>query len=103
MRRPTSILVAAVFATVLGMVSLPDAGSAQTLPPPVPNPYNPYPVGILPADLPTAIQRVQREIIGIFNQALGEPFVLFETPPTPTGNPPILKDTGYQAQQILGK
>ena len=103
MRRYTSILAATALATVMGIVSVPHSGSAQTLPPPVPNPYNPYPVGILPADLPTEIQRVQREIIGIFNQALGEAFVLFENPPTPTGNPPILKDTGYQAQQILGK
>src|SRR6266436_5542646 len=100
MRRDTWTLAAAAFA--VGILSLPHAGSAQTpLPPPVPNPYNPYPPGILPLDLNSEIARVQREITGIFNQGLSEWHAL--TPPTLTSNPPILHGTGYQAVQILGK
>ncbi len=32
--------------------------------------YDPYPLGILPADLESEIERVRREVQGIFNQAL---------------------------------
>ena len=34
--------------------------------------YNPYPSGILPADIDSEIARVRREIGFIFNQALAE-------------------------------
>jgi cytochrome c peroxidase len=69
-------------------------------------PYNPYPPGILPADLDFEIERVRREVRFIFNQALGEwralpPPVLSNT--QGTGNPPALQGTGYQAVQTLGK
>src|SRR6202022_2059237 len=67
----------------------------------IPTPYNPYPPGILPADLTTEIARVQREIQFIFNQALGEMNAL--PPPTLTSNPPTLQGSGYQAVQTLGK
>ena len=66
-----------------------------------PTPYNPYPPGILPADLTTEIARVQREIQVIFNQALGEANAL--PPPTLAANPPTLQGSGYQAVQTLGK
>jgi len=68
---------------------------------PPPRPYNPYPPGILPADLNSEIARVRREVRFIFNQALGEMRAL--TPPTLTGQPPTLQGTGYQAVQTLGK
>jgi len=64
-------------------------------------PYNPYPPGILPPDLPSEIARVRREIQGIFSQAIGEWQAL--PPLTLTGQPPTLQGTGYQAVQILGK
>src|SRR5882762_8313193 len=64
-------------------------------------PYNPYPAGILPANLDLEITRVRREVQFIFNQALGEWHAL--TPPTLTGQPPTLQGTGYQAVQTLGK
>src|SRR5713101_6927333 len=64
-------------------------------------PYNPYPPGILPADLVSEIARVRREVNFIFNQALGEWRAL--PPPTLTGQPPTLQGTGYQAVQTLGK
>src|SRR5258706_8166143 len=71
-------------------------------PTPTPTPYNPYPPGILPADLTTEIARVQREIQFIFNQALGEMAAL-PLPLTPTGQPPTLQGSGYQGVQTLGK
>src|SRR5216683_5934066 len=73
-------------------------GDREEPPPPF---YNPYPFGILPADLDSEIARVRREVRFIFNQALGEMRAL--PPPTVTGQPPTLQGTGYQAVQILGK
>jgi cytochrome c peroxidase len=105
MRRDTRALVRAAFATVLGVLSVPLAGStevrAQT-----PPPYNPYPSGILPANLDSEIARVRREVNGIFEEAIGEwraipPPVLSNT--QGTGNPPTLQGTGYEAVEILGK
>jgi cytochrome c peroxidase len=63
--------------------------------------YNPYPRGILPPDLDSEIARVQREVRFIFEQALAEWRAL--PPPNLTGQPPILKDTGYRMLQTLGK
>jgi hypothetical protein len=63
--------------------------------------YNPYPAGILPPDLESEIERVRREVNGIFLEALAEWNAL--PPPTLTGQPPTLQGTGYQAVQILGK
>src|SRR5216683_3340850 len=73
-------------------------GDREEPPPPF---YNPYPFGILPADLDSEIARVRREVRFIFNQALGEMRAL--PPPTVTGQPPTLQGTGYQAVQTLGK
>jgi cytochrome c peroxidase len=73
-------------------------GDREEPPPPF---YNPYPPGILPADLPQEIERVRREVRFIENEALGEMRAL--PPLTPTGQPPTLQGTGYQAVQILGK
>jgi cytochrome c peroxidase len=67
----------------------------------VPPLYNPYPPGILPADLESEIARVRREVNTIFEEALKEWLAL--PPPTWTGQPPKLQGTGYQAVQILGK
>ena len=63
--------------------------------------YDPYPLGILPADLESEIERVRREVQGIFNQALLQSRTL--PPPNLTGQPPTLQGTGYQAVQMLGK
>src|SRR5580704_10532860 len=67
-------------------------------PPPV---YNPYPFGILPADLNLEIMRVQREIRGIEAEALTQARAL--PPLTFTTNPPIIHGNGYQAVETLGK
>src|ERR1700732_5396507 len=99
MHRDTRTLVKAAFATVLGVLSVPLAGStvvhAQT-----PPPYNPYPSGILPANLDSEIARVRREVQTIFGRYFAEWQAL--TPPTLTGQLPTLFPTGYEAVRILG-
>jgi hypothetical protein len=84
MGRDTRTLVRAAFATVLGVLSVPLAGSievrAQT-----PPPYNPYPSGILPANLDSEIARVRREVAVVFGEALEEWQAL--TPPAPEQYP----------------
>jgi cytochrome c peroxidase len=81
---------------------VPPAKTQQVVPPL----YNPYPPGILPADLDSELARVGREVNGIFDEALKEwlalpPLVLSNT--QGVGNPPTLQGTGYQAVQVLGK
>jgi cytochrome c peroxidase len=70
-------------------------------PPSSPSVYDPYPAGILPDDLESEIERVLREVRGIFNQALAEWRAL--PPPNLTGQPPTLQGSGYQMVQTLGK
>jgi cytochrome c peroxidase len=93
-------LVKAAFATVLGVLSIPLAGSigahAQTA-----APYNPFPSGILPANLDSEISRVRREVQTVFGRYFAEWQALTPTPHY-SGNPPILIPNGYQAQRILG-
>lgn len=100
MRRDTWTLLRAAFATALGILSVPLAGStgvhAQT-----PLSYNPYPSGILPANLDSEISRVRREVQTVFNRYFAEWQALTPTP-TYSGNPPILVPNGYDAQRILG-
>src|SRR3989441_366517 len=66
-----------------------------------PTPYNPYPPGILPADLQSEIDRVRREVRFIFLQALAQWRAL--PPPNLTGQPPTLQGSGYDMVQTLGK
>src|SRR5262245_43550564 len=104
MRRGAWILVAAACATVLGILIVSHAGSAQRdakSTAPVPPIYDPYPPGILPDDLVSEIERVRREVNSTFEETLREWRAL--PPPTVTGQPPTLQGTGYQAVQILGK
>ena len=63
--------------------------------------YNPYPPGILPADLASELSRVQREVGVIFEQARAAWLAL--PTPTVTGQPPTAQGTGYQQMQTLGK
>src|ERR1700732_2582481 len=99
MHRDARTLVKAAFATVLGVLSVPLAGSTEVHAQPPP-PYNPYPSGILPANLDSEIARVRREVQTIFGRYFAEWQAL--TPPTLTGQPPTLFPTGYEAQRILG-
>jgi cytochrome c peroxidase len=107
MRRYTSTVATAGLATILGILSVPFAGSTEAqaqIDQPV-APYNPYPSGILPADLQPELLRVRREVQTIFDRYFAEWQAL--TPPVLSntqgeGNPPILQGTGYEAIRILG-
>jgi len=93
---------------VLGLAIVPKAvpagnqqggqGGKHEQPPP---PYNPYPPGILPADLESELDRVRREVTFIFVQALAQWRAL--PPPNLTGQPPTLQGSGYDMVQTLGK
>jgi cytochrome c peroxidase len=74
------------------------SGDREEPPPPF---YNPYPFGILPADLNSEIARVVREVDNIEAEALGQLRAL--APPTLTGQPPTLANTGQRANVLLGK
>src|SRR5438132_7035281 len=97
MRRGTWILVAAACATVLGILIGFHAGSAQDVkgkkPSASPTPYNPYPPGILPADLQPEPDRAHRETASTFHK----PFAEFRElpPPNLTGHPQIFQGTAY--------
>jgi len=73
-------------------------GDHEEPPPPF---YNPYPHGILPADLNSEIARVLREVDFIESEALAQSRAL--APPTLTGQPPTLANTGQRANVLLGK
>src|SRR6266436_7377764 len=73
-------------------------GNDKDQPPPF---YNPYPSGILPADLDSEIARVIREVDFIESEALAQLRAL--PPPTLTEQPPILAHTGQRANVLLGK
>jgi cytochrome c peroxidase len=63
--------------------------------------YNPYPAGILPADITTELTRVEGEVDFIEAEAITQWKAL--PPPILTGNPPILQNTGVQSVEVLGK
>src|SRR5437879_221374 len=63
--------------------------------------YNPYPPGILPADLESEIARVLREIDGIEAQAIAQWKAL--PPPMVSANPPTPQNSGTAAMETLGK
>jgi len=110
MRQDTATLVKAAFATVLGILSVPLAGSTDAraqVDQPFP-PYNPYPPlpgsvppTVLPPDLQSELFRVRREVETVYDRYFAEWQALTPTP-TYSGNPPILVPNGYQAQRILG-
>src|SRR5438309_51556 len=54
-----------------------------------PTPYNPYPPGILPADLESELDRGRREVTFIYQQAVAQWHAL--PPPNLTGQPPTLQ------------
>src|SRR6266403_982199 len=66
-----------------------------------PTPYNPYPPGILPADLESELDRVRREVTVVFQQALAQWHAL--PPPNLTGQPPTFQGSGYDMVHTLGK
>src|SRR6202166_4971728 len=101
MKRATLVSMLVIFvATGIGILLL-SSGTVAAQDPKNIVLYNPYPPGILPADLVSEIARVRREIVGIENQAIAEWQAL--PPLTLTGQPPTLQGSGYQAVQTLGK
>src|ERR1700745_232292 len=99
MRRIALIFVSLSCLIVLGTVMITRGVSAQNagaLSAPV---YNPYPPGILPANLNSEIARVLTEVDFIESRAIARWQAL--TPPTLTGQPPILKNTGTEAIETL--
>src|SRR5712691_6592430 len=74
------------------------AQSASALSDPV---YNPYPPGILPANLNSELARVLAEVDFIEARAIARWQAM--TPPTLTGQPPILQGTGTEAVETLGE
>jgi cytochrome c peroxidase len=72
----------------------PPANSTQPI-------YNPYPPGLLPADLQPELVRVEREVDQIFQEALQQWAAI--PPATVAGNPPTLQGSGMRLVQILGK
>jgi cytochrome c peroxidase len=109
MKRATLLITSAICLAILATVALsPSAapgtdnhGNATPSVVPTPPAYNPYPAGILPADLDSEIIRVQNEVNFIENEAVAESRTL----PTPvvTGNPPVIQGSGYKAVEVLGK
>src|SRR5216684_7670458 len=101
MRRTTLILLSVVCLMVLGAVMITRGVSTQNataLPAPV---YNPYPPGILPANLNSEIARVLAEVDFLEARAIARWKAL--KPPVLTGQPPILQNTGTEAVETLGE
>jgi cytochrome c peroxidase len=92
------LIVCTAVAAALLLSTRPISAQNEEPPPPL---YNPYPSGIVPADLPQEIERVRGEVRFIENEALAQWQAL--TPPTLTGQPPTLANTGMPANQLLGK
>jgi cytochrome c peroxidase len=100
-RRLTTISVVVLCGIALGMSLAGRQASAQNataLSTPI---YNPYPPGILPPDLNSELSRILREVNFIETEAIGQWHAL--KPPTLTGNPPILQNTGVASVELLGK
>jgi len=72
--------------------------SPHATPPPD---YNPYPPDILPSNLNAEIARVLQEVDVIETRAVQRWLAL--QPPTLTGQPPTLQDTGTEAVETLGE
>jgi cytochrome c peroxidase len=102
MRGRIVITVSGALALLLSVLVLSETVTAQRKPPPSGPPvYFPYPPGIVPSDLTSELERVQREIRFIYEQAVAEWHAL--PPPTVTGQPPILQGSGYDMVRTLGK
>ncbi len=103
MKRTVLLGTTAICAAIAGTLLVHRGAAQPASTPPLSSTYNynPYPPGILPADIVPEIARVRREIQGIFSETLAQWRAL--PPPTLTGNPPILQGTGDQANVILGK
>jgi cytochrome c peroxidase len=104
MRRRGLIALIALF--VLVSATAAHSASPNRKPTPAPTAYNPYPSGLLPANLDSEIARVLREIDVIEGRAIARWQSL--PPPTRLGvrpgpNPPVLQGTGTESIETLGE
>lgn len=97
-----ALILSAVAIVVLLVCSRPASVRAErgdkNHPAPV---YNPYPPGILPSNLSSETARVLRESDVLEGRALARWHAL--KPPTVTGQPPILQDSGTEEIETLGE
>jgi cytochrome c peroxidase len=102
--RLIAIWAVTVFALALVLALGMYRGSAQSQ---TAKPYNPYPQGILPADLNSELARVQREVQVLENRALARwralPVPVLHNPPVHPGNPQVLQGTGTEMIETLGE
>ena len=96
-----TVIVTIIVALLVSSQTMLISVRAQDEPDPTPPPYNPYPPGILPANLNSEIARVLREVDNIEFEALAELRTL--PPPTLTNQPPILAHTGQRLNVLVGK
>jgi cytochrome c peroxidase len=102
MKRRTVIGLSTVTITAIAVWFISSQKSAEAQQPTAPSPvYNPYPPGLLPANLDSEIARVQREVDVIESRALARWQAL--APPVLTGQPPVLMNTGTEAIETLGE
>jgi cytochrome c peroxidase len=102
MRQTRLIALAAAVATIAVAASITGhIVHGQVGPPFASTVYNPYPPGILPSNLSSELARVLREVNTIEAEAIAQWHAL--PPPTLTGNPPILQNTGVASTELLGK
>src|SRR5882762_10612423 len=99
--RMSAIVVLAVMVAPEAVPAQKGGADKSSKPGQTPTPYNPYPPGILPADLEAELDRVRREVTVVFQQALAQWHAL--PPPNLTGQPPTFQGSGYDMVQTLGK
>jgi cytochrome c peroxidase len=103
-RKAITLLILSLATATALLVSVRSISADQQRPPlPV---YNPYPPGLLPADLNSEIARVLQEIDVIENRAIARwqslpPPDRFGVRPGP--NPPVLHSTGTESIETLGE
>src|SRR2546428_1010945 len=101
-RRMLTIISVVVLCRVALCMSLPGRKVSAQSPPALSAPvYTPSPPGILPANLSSEIARVLAEVDFVESRAITRWHNL--TPPTLTGQPPILQNTGTEAVETLGE
>jgi cytochrome c peroxidase len=101
-----AVIVALLISSQTARISAQNTGQQNTRhtgdePDKIPPPYNPYPPGILPADINSEIARVLREVDRIEGEALVQLHAL--PPPTLTNQPPLLAHTGQRLNVLVGK
>jgi cytochrome c peroxidase len=99
-RRLVALLILSAGIAAAVLLSAMPAGAQEASDPALPV-YNPYPPGILPADVNSELARVLREIAVIENEAIAQWHAA--PPPVLTGQPPTLQGGGYNAVRLLGK